>query len=127
MEVTLEGDGILLRGEERTDSMYASIDLVVEKLETQVKRFKGKIIHRSHPDTPPKEDLLEAEVEEPAQFPSIVRSKKFALKPMSPDEAAMQMELINHNFFIFMDSDTSQVSVIYKRHDGDYGLLEPEI
>ena len=125
VEVTLEGDGILLRGEERTDSMYASIDLVVEKLETQIKRYKGKIINRSHPNLPPKEEIAEDEIEESQG--TIVRTKKFALKPMSPNEAMMQMGMINHDFFIFMNSDTNLVSVIYKRHDGDYGLLEPDV
>ena len=126
VEVTLEGEGILLRGEERTDSMYASIDLVVEKLEAQVKRFKGKIIGRSHQDHPPKEDLPEEAMEEQTEAPSIVRTKKFALKPMSPEEAAMQMEMVNHDFYVFMNSDTNLIGVIYKRHDGDYGMIEPE-
>lgn len=127
VEVTLEGDGILLRGEERSDSMYASIDLVVEKLETQIKRFKGRMINKSHPSIPPKELRNEEEIEEAPPVPSIVRTKKVALKPMSAEEAAMQMEMINHTFFIFMNSDTNQVNVIYKRHDGDYGMLEPDV
>ena len=126
VEVTLEGDGILLRGEERSDSMYASIDQVVEKLETQIKRFKGKLMDRVHPDIPPKEEASTIPAEEQTEEPVIARTKRFALKPMSPDEASMQMELINHNFFVFMNSETNLVSVIYKRQDGNYGMIEPE-
>lgn len=129
VEIMLEGDGIVLRGEERTSDMYASIDQVVEKLERQVMRFKGKLIERVHPDEPPKEHVLaEMEMGEEAAVPTprIVRSKKFPLKPMPPEEAAMQMELLNHDFFIFLNTETELVSVIYKRQDGDYGLIEPE-
>ncbi|MHB1001584.1 MAG: ribosome hibernation-promoting factor, HPF/YfiA family [Armatimonadota bacterium] len=127
VEVTLEGDGILLRGEERSDSMYASIDLVVEKLETQIRKFKGKLMDRAHPDTPPKEEVSTIPSEMQTEVPEIVRTKRFALKPMSPDEAAMQMEMIGHDFFVFMNSDTNIINVIYKRRDGNYGLIEPEL
>jgi putative sigma-54 modulation protein len=129
VEVTLEGDGLVLRGEERTDNMYASIDQVVEKLEKQVKRFKDKRIERAHPGESPKEHLA---AEEPAagpateELPRIVRTKSIPLKPMPPEEAAMQMEMLNHDFFVFLNSETEQVSVIYRRRDGNYGLLEPE-
>jgi putative sigma-54 modulation protein len=130
VEITLEGDGIILRGEERSDDMYTSIDQVMEKLEAQVKRFKGKRIERVHPGEPPKEHAAAAENgADPSEekMPRIVRSKKFTLKPMSADEAAMQMEMLNHDFFIFQDTDTDQISVIYKRHDGNYGIIEPEM
>lgn len=129
VEISLEGDGITLRGEERSSDMYASIDLVVEKLESQAKRFKGKLAGRVHPGAPPKEHIpAQAEDETDAEkgIPKIVRTKKFPLKPMPPEEAAMQMELLNHDFFIFLNTDTDSVSVIYKRHDGNYGLIEPE-
>jgi putative sigma-54 modulation protein len=122
VEVTLEGDGILLRGEERSDNMYASIDQVVEKLERQVKRFKGKLIDRVHPESPPKE-ILAAAAEE---LPKIVRTKRVALDPMAPEEAATQMELVNHDFYVFLNSETDVVNVIYKRQDGNYGLIEPK-
>lgn len=130
VEVTLEGDGILLRGEERSDNMYSSIDLVVEKLEVQIKKFKGKLMERSHPSQPPKEHateaLIEAEESIAGEAPQIVRTKTFPMKPMSPDEAALQMELINHDFFIFMNSESNLINVIYIRQDGNYGLIEPE-
>lgn len=129
VEVTLEGEGILFRGEERTDSMYASIDLVVEKLETQLKRFKGKLQERSHPNEPPKEHITSApESETPEteiETPQIVRTKQISMKPMSPEEAAEQMEMLNHDFYLFLNSENNLISLIYKRHDGNYGLLEP--
>lgn len=135
VEVTIEGEGVLLRGEERTDSMYASIDLVVEKLEKQLKRYKGKIIDKTREEAQKKGkeqmaqsmlELQEGEEAEEEPAPEIVRTKRFILKPMPPEEAAMQMELLGHNFFIFLNSDTDLVSVIYKRKDGGYGVLEPE-
>ncbi|MGB9587257.1 MAG: ribosome hibernation-promoting factor, HPF/YfiA family [Armatimonadota bacterium] len=132
VEVTLEADGILLRGEERSDNMYASIDQVVEKLEKQIKRFKGKLISRVHPEEPPKEHAAtipppEVEEEGPEHLAEIVRTKRFTLKPMSSDEAAAQMELLNHDFYVFLNSESGAVNVIYKRRDGNYGLLEPEV
>lgn len=129
VEVTLEGDGLLLRGEERSDNMYASVDQVVDKLERQIKRFKGKLYQRAH-EGPPKEtipsDRLGEEPTEEEEMPAVVRTKRFPLKPMPPEEAALQMELLNHEFFVFLNSDTNAVNVIYKRHDGNYGLIEPE-
>jgi putative sigma-54 modulation protein len=131
VEVTLEADGILLRGEERSDNMYASIDQVVEKLEKQIKRFKGKLMDRVHPEEPPKEHAATIpppeEEEETEHVPEIVRTKRFTLKPMSPEEAAAQMELLNHDFYVFLNVDSGAVNVIYKRRDGNYGLLEPEV
>lgn len=131
VEVTLEGDGILLRGEERSDNMYSSVDLVVDKLESQIKRFKGKLLERAHPGEPPKEHindvLLEAEpVQDVHHVPEIVRTKSFAMKPMSPEEAAMQMEMVNHDFYIFRNSESEDINAIYRRDDGNYGLIEPE-
>lgn len=131
VEVTIEGNGILLRGEERTDNMYASIDLVVEKLEKQIKHYKGRIIDKARVNGHvEKAEMPEPLLDEPVEDePSaeIVRNKKFTLKPMPPEEAAMQMELLGHDFFMFMNSDTNLVSVIYKRKNGGYGLLEPDM
>lgn len=127
VEVTLEGDGLLMRGEERSDNMYASIDQVVDKLEKQIKRFKGKLIARTHPEKPPKERIAAAPSEEmPEEALEIVRTKRFTLNPMPPDDAAAQMELLGHDFYVFLNAETDLVSVIYKRQDGNYGLIEPE-
>src|SRR5262249_16727556 len=134
IEVMVEGDGVFLRGEERSPDMYACVDAIVEKLEKQVKRFKGKLMLH------PREGVgqaMAAEVEEPAEpveepeeeegpRPGSGRTKRFAIKPMTPDEAAMQMELLNHDFFVFLNGETDQVNVLYRRKDGNYGLIEPE-
>ena len=130
VEVMLEGDGIVLRGEERSDSMYASIDQVVEKLEKQVKRFKSKLTERAHLYAPPKETAAATSVmpEAPAEEgpPRIVRTKRFPLEPLPAEEAAMQMEMLGHDFYMFVNAETEQVNVIYRRQDGNYGLIEPE-
>jgi putative sigma-54 modulation protein len=134
VEVQVEGDGIFLRAEERSGDMYASIDAVVEKLEKQAKRFKGKLM--AHPRVaeggltteegaePSLDELSDDETEE--GMPTIVKMKRFAIKPMIAEEAAMQMELLNHDFFVFLNAETEQVNVLYRRKDGNYGLIEPE-
>ncbi len=126
VEVMLEGDGVLLRGEEKTGDMYASIDQVVEKLESQVKRYKGKLIDRTHQqrDEWPEGAIYVEEDED--QMPRIVRMKRFQLKPMAVEEAAMQMELLNHGFYVFLNVETEQVNVVYKRDDGNYALIVAE-
>jgi len=139
VEVQLEGDGILLRGEERRGTdMYGSIDQVVEKLEVRVKKFKGKLYGKTTDNGPRAKEAIreqvmteafgseEAEPEAGAEMtPVIVRTKRFAMKPMTPEEAAQQMELVHHDFFVFRNADTEDVNVVYKREDGDYGLIEP--
>ena len=113
--------------------MYACVDAIVEKLEKQVKRFKGKLL--LHPREgvgapwPPRSSrsLRRGGAEdEDEPLPGVVRTKRFAIKPMTPDEAAMQMELLNHDFFVFVNRDTDQTNVLYRRKDGNYGLIEPE-
>lgn len=130
VEVHLEGDGVFLRGEERTPDMYTSIDAVVEKLEHQIKRFKGKLLQRprdAEAELPPADEELTAEAEDEEPLPVVVRTKRFAIKPMSPEEAALQMEMLNHDFFVFLNGETQQVNVVYRRRDGNYGLIEPEV
>lgn len=135
VEVQLEGDGILLRGEERRgNDMYASIDDVVEKLERRVEKFKGKRAGKSIDDGPKEKNaakdmaMVQAfgpEEIEAGEMPVLVRTKRFALKPMTPEEASQQMELLHHDFFVFRNSDTEDVNVVYKREDGNWGLIEP--
>ena len=140
VEVQLEGDGILLRGEERRGTdMYGSIDQVVEKLEIRVKKFKGKLYGKTTEEGPREKEAIkdqvmaeafgpedaEFEAAEPEEMPAIVRTKRFAMKPMTPEEAAQQMELLHHDFFVFRNSQTEDVNVVYKREDGNYGLIEP--
>ncbi|NLN74847.1 MAG: ribosome-associated translation inhibitor RaiA [Armatimonadetes bacterium] len=134
VEVQLEGDGILLRGEERrVNDMYASIDEVVEKLEGRVKKFKRKR-DKSAGEGPKARNAIRdkamieafgAEEDDSEEMPTLVRTKRFALKPMTPDEAAAQMELLHHTFFVFRNAETEEVNVIYLREDGNYGLIEP--
>ncbi|MGB7605777.1 MAG: ribosome-associated translation inhibitor RaiA [Lutisporaceae bacterium] len=125
-EVTIPFNGIILRGEEATDDMYTSIDNVIEKLERQIRKQKTKL-ERKLKDYNLRFDTLFDNVsdEEDAEV-QIVKTKRFAMKPMPAEEAAMQMELLGHSFFVFSNSDTEEVNVIYKRKDGNYGLIEPE-
>lgn len=125
VEVLVEGDGILLRAEERATDMYEAIDLVSKKLEEQMRRYKERLVRKHR--TAPEESLPEEEVVEESEEPRIVRIKRFPIKPMAPEEAAQQMELLNHSFFVFLNSETQQVNVIYKRRDGNYGLIEPAV
>lgn len=131
VEVTVPLDGMLLRGEEETGDMYSSIDLVVEKLEKQVEKFKTRIARRIKQNDN-RQPLLAAGINVPEEDlraegkPSIVKIKRFPIKPMDPEEAVMQMNLVGHDFFVFTNARTERVNVVYRRKDGDYGLIEPE-
>ncbi|HEY3283693.1 MAG TPA: ribosome-associated translation inhibitor RaiA [Armatimonadota bacterium] len=140
VEVLVEGDGVYLRAEERCQDMYEAVDLVSKKLEHQVRRFKGKLARKPRDSrdgvraeeealTAAEEAAIEAGTEETEEeaMPEIVRQKSFAVKPMAAEEAAEQMELLNHGFFVFLNAQTEQVNVIYRRRDGNYGLIEPSI
>ncbi len=129
VEVTLNGDGILLRSQERNGDLRAAIDGVVEKLETQVKRFKEKRVdsHRKSSAIKTEAEAALAEGVAEAFVPRIVRRKSFPMKAMAPEEAARQMELLGHSFFVFLDEETNRLGVLYKRQGGDYGLIEPEV
>jgi putative sigma-54 modulation protein len=126
VEVTIPLNGIILRGEEETEDMYSSIDLVVDKLEKQIDKYKTKLYRRYRGIGFRKSLVRELETSGEAveQF-KIVRTKKFALKPMDVEEAVMQMNLLGHSFFVFFNSGTEEVNVVYRRHDGNFGLIEP--
>jgi putative sigma-54 modulation protein len=133
MEIQVDLDGILIRAEERNHDIHVATDAVVEKLEEQVKRLKGRIRnHKGKADAPTVATITSALAELPEQDgqetpPAVVaRRKRFAIKPMSVEEAALQMELLHHDFFAFLNADTDLVSVIYRRRDGNFGLLEIE-
>ena len=134
VEVTVWGDGIVLRGEEASADMYASIDLVFDKLRKQIEKYRSKLIERRRISEFRRKDRLaagareaERSVDIPAQMESpIIRMKRFAMKPMTPDEAVMQMDLLGHGFFVFRNSGTMEVNVVYRRTDGKFGLIEPE-
>lgn len=123
-EVTIPFNGVILRCEESTDDMYKSIDLVQAKLERKIRKQRTKLQRRSN-ESLRFSNFDEVALEEDDQG-EIVKVKKFNIKPMSTEEAILQMELVEHNFFVFKDSDTDNVNVIYKRKDGNYGLLEPD-
>lgn len=133
-EVTLFASGTVIRGEESSDNMYASIDLVTDKIERQIRRYKQKLRHRGHAPLKTSQAVvtelappLEEGEEAPPAEREIVRSKTFAFKPMTPEDAALQMELLGHDFYVFQNQQTEQVNVIYHRKDGNYGLIEPQL
>ncbi len=122
-QLTVRSKGTLLRAEERTADMFASIDAIVDKMYRQIVRYKGKRYGRGRGpgEIPPVEEFEE---EEP---PRIVRIKRFQVAPMDEEEAVEQMELLGHDFFVFFNVETSEMNVIYRRKDGNYGLIEPEL
>lgn len=124
VEVTLSASGTVIRGESRTPDVFSSIDDVVDKLKRQIKKYKERFIERRREAA--KEKKFERTVEVEEGEPRIVKVKRFILKPMDEEEAIMQMELLGHNFFVFLNSRTDKFNVIYKRTDGNYGLIEPE-
>ena len=125
-EITVSVDGLILRAEENSNDMYLSIDRAVDKLESQIRRYRtkmGKHLRDPKPEAP--EEVVEPVYEE-VNF-DVVRTKKFAVKPMDVDDAITQMELLGHNFFLFLNAETDSMCVLYRRNDGSYGLLVPEI
>jgi len=136
VEVTVWCDGLVLRAEEYSDDMHASIDRAVEKLERQIEKYRSRIIEKRRLDESRRrrrgrqsaEAALRTEPDPEADVnaPRVVRTKRFAMKPMTADEAVLQLELLGHTFFVFRNATTQQVNVLYKRLDGDYGLIEPE-
>ena len=128
IEVTINLPGTIIRAEESSDDMYASIDKAIDILERQIRKYKTKLQKRyQNGETIRFENVVPLNKENDINKPKLVKRKTFPLKPMSSDEAILQMELLSHNFFVFMDADTEEVNVIYKRKDGDYGLIHPEI
>ncbi|OOM79272.1 putative sigma-54 modulation protein [Clostridium puniceum] len=127
IEVTIPFNGVILRGEESTSDMYKSLDLVEDKLERQIRKQKTRL-SRKHGGSVRFGELSDIEVKSIEEDDGkLVRVKKFGVKPMNSEEAILQMDLLGHNFFVFQDADSNKVNVVYKRKDGDYGLLEPEL
>ncbi|AOT70013.1 ribosome hibernation-promoting factor, HPF/YfiA family [Geosporobacter ferrireducens] len=125
LEVTIPINGSLLRVEEATEDMYTSVDRVIDKLNRQIEKHKTKLEkrYRGH-DTIRFENIPDIEAAERNES-RIVKTKRFAMKPMDAEEAVLQMELIGHNFFVFTNAETDDINVVYKRKDGHYGLIEP--
>ncbi|MED5018428.1 ribosome-associated translation inhibitor RaiA [Paenibacillus chibensis] len=133
VEVTIPLPGVMLRAEDRSDDMYASIDAVVDKLERQIRKHKTKLNRKFRQEGSLKTLFTETAVglappeqktEEDYEDFEVVRTKRFTFKPMDVEEAILQMNMVGHNFFVFSNIDTQEVSVVYKRNDGKYGLIE---
>jgi putative sigma-54 modulation protein len=124
-EAVIKSNGVLIQASEETGEMYSAIDLLIEKIERRVRRYKEKLVDHKHQG-----GRGEAAASAPAahpedRVPQIIKTKRFDLKPMLPEEAVMQMELLDKQFFIFSNAGSGHVSVIYKRRDGNVGLIEP--
>ena len=126
IEVTIPFNGAILRSEESTDDMYKSIDLVEDKLERQIRKQKTRLSRKNNGSlkfAALNDSKVESNEDDEG---SLVKVKKFGVKPMDSEEAILQMDLLGHNFFVYQDSESSKVNVVYKRKDGNYGLIEPE-
>lgn len=135
VEVTIHTKGPVIRAREASPDMYASIDKVAAKLERQVKKYRGRVAGRhalGHREAAmnmglrPLEGIEQAEEEAAEAGPRIVKTKQFMVKPMTPEEAALQLELVGHDFFVFTNSESQETAVVYRRRDGDFGLIEPQ-
>lgn len=126
IEVTIPVKGHIIRSEQVSSDMYVSIDLVKEIIERQLKKYKKKLIDKQQ-NAASFSDTFVERYEEDEEEIKIVRSKQFDIKPMYPEDACVQMELLGHDFYVFCNAETEQVNVVYKRKGGTYGLIEPEL
>ncbi|KKB38728.1 ribosome hibernation-promoting factor, HPF/YfiA family [Bacillus thermotolerans] len=131
VEVTIPMKDLVLRAEERNEDMYAGIDLIVDKLERQIRKHKTKVNRKFREKGDPRDyfaitqsETAATEVEEDTDELTVVRTKQFSLKPMDSEEAILQMNLLGHNFFIYTDAESNNTNIVYKRKDGKYGLIE---
>ncbi len=126
IEVTIPVKGSIIRSEQVSNDMYVSIDLVEEIIERQLKKYKTKIIDKEQEAAQTfKQEYIERDYQDEDEI-KIVRSKRFGIKPMYPEDACVQMELLGHNFYVFRNAETEEVNVVYKRKGNTYGLIEPE-
>lgn len=126
IEVTIPVKGNIIRSEQTSTDMYVSIDLVEEVIERQLRKYKTKLIAKHQGGHDFRQEFIEEEVAPESDEIKIVRTKRFGMKPMFPEDACIQMELLGHNFYVFTNAETDEVNVVYKRKDGSYGLIEPE-
>ena len=130
IEVTIPMKNLLLRAEEHNSDLYAAVDLVVDKLERQIRKHKTKVNRKARQEGAPKYVFAEMEKEaqerldEDDEDVKIVRTKRFDLKPMVSEEAALQMDMLGHSFYVFTNAETDETNIVYKRRDGRYGLIE---
>ena len=125
IEVTIPVKGSIIRSEQVSNDMYVSIDLVEEIIERQLKKYKHKLVDHKQSSNYFKQEFIEKEYMDEEEI-KIIRTKKFDIKPMYPEDACIQMELLGHNFYVFCNAETDQVNVVYKRKGNTYGLIEPE-
>ncbi len=126
IEVTIPVKGSIIRSEQVSNDMYVSIDLVEEIIERQLKKYKTKLTDREQGASSFKQEYLDKDFMDEEEI-KIIRTKKFDIKPMYPEDACVQMELLGHSFFVFCNAETDQVNVVYKRKGNTYGLIEPEV
>ena len=126
IEVTIPVKGGIIRSEQVSNDMYVSLDLVEEIIERQLKKYKNKIIDKHQSGESFKRDYIEKDYMDDAEI-WIVRQKEFDMKPLYPEDACVQMELLGHSFYVFMNAETEQINVVYKRKGNTYGLIEPDI
>ncbi len=126
IEVTIPVKGSIIRSEQVSNDMYVSIDLVEEIIERQLKKYKNKIVDKQQAVASFSKAYVENDYTDDEEI-KIVRTKKFDIKPMYPEDACIQMELLGHSFFVFCNAETDQVNVVYKRKGDTYGLIEPEV
>ena len=125
IEVTIPVKGNIIRSEQVSSDMYVSIDLVEEVIERQLRKYKTKIVNQQQAGGNFQKEVVEDEFLEDEEV-NIIRTKKFGIKPMYPEDACVQMELLGHNFYVFRNAETDEVNVVYKRKGNTYGLIEPE-
>lgn len=126
VEVTIPVKGTLIRSEQVSNDMYISIELVEEVIERQLKKYRNKLVTRQQSAADAfKEDFMAKELDDEEEI-RIIRTKKFDIKPMYPEDACLEMELLGHDFFVFRNAETDEVNVVYKRKGNTYGLIEPE-
>ncbi len=127
VQVTIDSNGTLFRSQERGENLVSAIDRVVEIMDRQIKRYKGKLYKKGRGSSLARGGLVEEVVEEEETTGRVVKIKQFVVKPMSVDEAIEQMELLGHDFFLFFDADDERLNLLYRRKDGNYGLIKPEL
>ena len=126
IEVTIPMKGNIIRSEQVSNDMYVSIDLVEEVIERQLRKYKNKLVAKQQDGGNFRREFLEKEENIEPEEIKIIRTKEIEMKPMYPEDACIQMELLGHNFFMFLNADTNEVNVVYKRKSNSYGLIEPE-
>ncbi len=127
VQVTLDSNGVIIRAQERAEDIRTAIDRVVDALTSRISRYKGKHFEKGKDTVRTMDSTLEPAEATPEEPRRLVKTKRFTLKPMSLDEATDQMELLGHDFFLFVNSDDDKANLLYRRKDGDYGLIEPDM